>query len=1022
MKLVYYYIQFLDEKGEPKDYRGLDQIELNLSTTDKFSFDTTTNTLRCKERETPLTANFWTNNEINPNQRNIYNINAIVGENGSGKTTAIRSLMRILDYLYETGNTSLNRNKIDKSQKELHGRFLLLLYDQEEYHLVNYAPDNYAGRLFIFTEGFYENQLHIYSWSNWKNITSDIDRYNIINLLQKTKVIYMTNSLSQYDYEWYSKEAWLRESFIYNASIGSTLSMFGSQFFLYEVYKQVKYVFDKNQVSKRKNIPELKMPRCLRIKLRTNAFENFDKPKGKTIKQIIAQSLGKLCAMAFIKNLGLRLNNNIEIDLYECDMHVSAKMKSIEEIKNSEQQFEKILQFLQCIKLTCFTILSNNKIVRGSKDGGLRVWDIYTGCYLKSIDKRPGTYPCCLNTISGEQFVCGYMDGMIQIIDAETGKCLRMLEGHTERIRDMAIVKKSKRIISYSFDNTLRIWDYTTGKCLKVINIPEIAEMMQRKMAVSPNGKKVWILNYNMGYHKIIICDTDTEECSIADQKYLYPNNITCVAAVSDNQIISGSEDGNLVVWDFATANYLYSLKAESRKITNIIVLPNGQAVCTSANGYLTIWDLDKRSEVCRLRMEPYSVVSSYISNHEIICTLSIYEIDTLLVYDISKKSLVNRLPRLNTNDYNIKEIIDQTIINQTLNTENQSLIGISYEEYEKIIQETQLLKDRCIEYVNFLFDGNKSLFSHFIQIDDSIFELSLEKIGENEKIFNEIIEFVQKYRYTCEPEYTIDFDWGLSSGEENMLRIFSNLYYIFDRDYSSDRYGDYKIYNNYNPNNMKTRKECDTVLLFMDEADLTLHPEWQRRLVEILTIFIPQIYPATCVKDIQLILTTHSPLLLGDIPNENVAYLCIRTEEDDTSCIAIKGETFGQNIHTILKDNFFLKNGAVGAFAAKKINNLAGRLAEIKAKVDEPKDNMMYDEEMIEIRKNIDLVAPGMLRNRLEELYAETLSVLNEPRRKIGIDNNKTRKREELLMELLNLSPSEVKDLVNQYYEEQRK
>ena len=99
-----------------------------------------------------------------------------------------------------------------------------------------------------------------------------------------------------------------------------------------------------------------------------------------------------------------------------------------------------------------------------------------------------------------------------------------------------------------------------------------------------------------------------------------------------------------------------------------------------------------------------------------------------------------------------------------------------------------------------------------------------------------------------------------------------------------------------------------------MDEADLTYHPEWQRQLIKILTAFLPLEFGSCGLNNIQLILTTHSPLLLGDIPPNNVIYL-----KENTNNI----NTFGQNIHTILKDSFFLKNG-IGAFAADKINRTA--------------------------------------------------------------------------------------------------
>ena len=153
-----------------------------------------------------------------------------------------------------------------------------------------------------------------------------------------------------------------------------------------------------------------------------------------------------------------------------------------------------------------------------------------------------------------------------------------------------------------------------------------------------------------------------------------------------------------------------------------------------------------------------------------------------------------------------------------------------------------------------------------------------------------------------------------------------------------------------------------------MDEADLTFHPEWQRRLIHILTAFLPAIYPPDCVKDLQLILTTHSPLLLGDVPRENIRFL-FRPEDGGSEEDGGQTETFGQNIHTILKDSFFLDHGTVGQFAANKIDGLARQLRTLQRS---KRASRLSAAEQETIRQTIALVAPGVLRAKLEQLLRE--------------------------------------------------
>lgn len=316
----------------------------------------------------------------------------------------------------------------------------------------------------------------------------------------------------------------------------------------------------------------------------------------------------------------------------------------------------------------------------------------------------------------------------------------------------------------------------------------------------------------------------------------------------------------------------------------------------------------------------------------------------------------------------------------------------------------TNLFHD-CIGYIKFLEDKEEPLFSRFKRIDDQTYELSIRQLEDSPTLYEDLIDFIQKYQATCQPTYTIDFDWGLSSGEENMLRIFSNLYHIFDQDSGSDPTEDYRIYNNETHSDNESEKTlCDSVLLFMDEADLTLHPEWQRRLISVLTTFVPQIYPPSCAKDVQLILSTHSPLILGDIPSENIMYLPAKEEhgaEQHTgegqaaqngslqesvrateANRTVPVETFGQNIHTILKESFFLNKGTIGAFAGRRINALAERLEQIRMSAqDEATSTSSAEEELRAIERSIRIIAPGILRTKLELLHREASVALRRRR-----------------------------------------
>src|SRR5690606_28520244 len=107
-----------------------------------------------------------------------------------------------------------------------------------------------------------------------------------------------------------------------------------------------------------------------------------------------------------------------------------------------------------------------------------------------------------------------------------------------------------------------------------------------------------------------------------------------------------------------------------------------------------------------------------------------------------------------------------------------------------------------------------------------------------------------------------------------------------------------------------------DQIIVFIDEGEVALHPEWQRRFFKRAISFISELFND---RKIQIILTTHSHFVLSDIPKQNIIFL-ERDENGNTKLADVDREdTFGANIYTLLSDSFFMEN-TIGEFAREKI------------------------------------------------------------------------------------------------------
>lgn len=68
-------------------------------------------------------------------------------------------------------------------------------------------------------------------------------------------------------------------------------------------------------------------------------------------------------------------------------------------------------------------------------------------------------------------------------------------------------------------------------------------------------------------------------------------------------------------------------------------------------------------------------------------------------------------------------------------------------------------------------------------------------------------------------------------------------------------------------------RVKYHNVCLFLDEIELCFHPEYQRLFVANLLQSLED-YKVTDSVNVNVILTTHSPFVLSDIPQCNILYL----------------------------------------------------------------------------------------------------------------------------------------------------
>ena len=102
-------------------------------------------------------------------------------------------------------------------------------------------------------------------------------------------------------------------------------------------------------------------------------------------------------------------------------------------------------------------------------------------------------------------------------------------------------------------------------------------------------------------------------------------------------------------------------------------------------------------------------------------------------------------------------------------------------------------------------------------------------------------------------------------------------------------------------------------VNVVFDEIELYFHPDLQRRFLFLIISALRNIH-IEHIEGINLLMVTHSPFVLSDIPRSNVLILSKQKE--------IVGETFCANIHDMLGQSFFMEY-SMGQIAQEEIEEI---------------------------------------------------------------------------------------------------
>lgn len=240
-------------------------------------------------------------------------------------------------------------------------------------------------------------------------------------------------------------------------------------------------------------------------------------------------------------------------------------------------------------------ILSSDSLyITGCKDGIIRVFDL-SSHELKFTLEGHANAVTSLSWLGTDVLISGSWDGTAKLWDlspAASDRCLDTLKGHENTVSvagmEAGLVTVSAGIAEGSIirKHTVRIWSYDSAK--KRANL--------EKSIVEDHSGPIRDVSYDTNSGQIYTCSNDgtvkiRSADGVAHTTLAYPGDAPMLLSVctSGNYVISGGEDGNVVVWDMSGQNEVQII-SHPGCVWDVIPLADGDFATACHDGHVRVF------------------------------------------------------------------------------------------------------------------------------------------------------------------------------------------------------------------------------------------------------------------------------------------------------------------------------------------------------------------------------------------------------------------------------------------------
>ena len=236
--------------------------------------------------------------------------------------------------------------------------------------------------------------------------------------------------------------------------------------------------------------------------------------------------------------------------------------------------------------ISCIDVFSDGRIVSGSEDCTLRVWDSTTGQCLKKL-KHHHKAITCVKALKNGKVLSGSKDNAVWLSDPTSCSAEPILKDL--HFIPVCITMLSDELAAIA-ENELAVWIYDVTGNAPVKHIKAVPPHYSI-IAVFPDGKIV--AKPITGEVEVFDLFIRTPSYQLKAEGHLH--EVTCAITLNNGLIVTGSNDKRIRIWD-TTGKCLKTMLAGSQSISCLAALPDDRIVVGSHD--TSLWMLDLNDNV----------------------------------------------------------------------------------------------------------------------------------------------------------------------------------------------------------------------------------------------------------------------------------------------------------------------------------------------------------------------------------------------------------------------------------------